>query len=87
MDGAREVADSALRLFTDLATVRGAEGITAEEFDGIVLANQRRVFIVNLEARSRGARQEISRIRVRLHLVGEIPGLQPRQRGKAPGTD
>jgi RNA polymerase sigma-70 factor (ECF subfamily) len=46
MDGAREVADGALRPFTDLATVGGAEGITAEEFDGIVLASQRRVFRV-----------------------------------------
>jgi RNA polymerase sigma-70 factor (ECF subfamily) len=46
MDGGRDVAEGALRPFTGVAAVVEAEGITAEEFDGIVLANQRRVFRV-----------------------------------------
>jgi RNA polymerase sigma-70 factor (ECF subfamily) len=43
----QETAGSAFRPFTDAASVAGAiEGITAEEFDGIVRANQQRIFRV-----------------------------------------
>ena len=44
---AEEIAGRALTPYTDMAAAaRGIEGISAEEFDGIVLANQERVFRV-----------------------------------------
>lgn len=44
---AEEIAGSTLTPYTDLASIAGGmEGITAEEFDGIVLANQQRIFRV-----------------------------------------
>ncbi|MFB3920199.1 MAG: RNA polymerase sigma factor [Terriglobia bacterium] len=44
---AEEITGSPLMPYTDLAAAaRGLEGISAEEFDGIVLANQQRVFRV-----------------------------------------
>lgn len=44
---AEEIAGTALAPYTDLAAAaRGIEGISAEEFDGIVLANQQRIFRV-----------------------------------------
>lgn len=44
---ADEIAGSALTPYTDLASAaRGVEGIRAEEFNGIVLANQQRIFRV-----------------------------------------
>jgi len=44
---AEEIAGTALAPYTDLpAASRGIEGISAEAFDGIVLANQQRIFRV-----------------------------------------
>ena len=44
---AEEIAGSALPPYTDLASAaRGIEDISAEAFDGIVLANQQRIFRV-----------------------------------------
>lgn len=44
---AEEIAGSALRPYTDFAALAGGiEGITVEEFDGIVRANQQRIFRV-----------------------------------------
>jgi RNA polymerase sigma-70 factor (ECF subfamily) len=47
VDGGGEIAGSALRRLTDLAsTAAGTERIAAGEFEAIVLANQRRIFHV-----------------------------------------
>ena len=47
MNGSGEIAEGALARFTSMATTAGgAEGIAEEQFDGIVLAHQRRIFRV-----------------------------------------
>ena len=47
MDGGGEIAEGTLRPFVQAASAdAGTEGILAADFDGIVVANQRRVFSV-----------------------------------------